>query len=73
MAGLPGLLGYRAINTLDAMVGHHNPRYENFGWASARADDIVNYLPARLTAMLTAVAAPLVGGRTREVVSGRAT
>ena len=61
-AGLPGLLAYRAANTLDAMVGHHSPRYENFGWASARADDVANYLPARLTAVLTAVAAPAAGG-----------
>jgi adenosylcobinamide-phosphate synthase len=61
-AGLPGLLAYRAANTLDAMVGHHSPRYENFGWASARADDVANYLPARLTVVLTAVAAPAAGG-----------
>lgn len=56
--GTPGLLGYRAINTLDAMVGHHNPRYENFGWAAAKLDDVANYLPARLAAALTVIAAP---------------
>jgi adenosylcobinamide-phosphate synthase len=62
VAGLPGLLAYRAVNTLDAMVGHHSPRYENFGWASARTDDVANYLPARLTAALTALVAPVAGG-----------
>jgi adenosylcobinamide-phosphate synthase len=65
VAGLPGLLAYRAVNTLDAMVGHHSPRHENFGFASARADDLANYVPARLTALLTAVAAPAVGGSWR--------
>ncbi len=50
--GIPGLLGHRAANTLDAMVGHRSPRYERFGWASARADDLLNLPGSRLTAAL---------------------
>ena len=63
LAGPPGLAGYRAANTLDAMVGHHSPRYERFGWASARLDDVVNWAPARISALLAAASAPVVGGR----------
>lgn len=66
VAGVPGLLAHRAVNTLDAMVGRRNERYGNFGWASARLDDVLDLLPARLTGALACAAAPLVGGdRTR--------
>jgi adenosylcobinamide-phosphate synthase len=65
VAGAGGLLGYRAVNTLDAMVGHHNMRYERFGWAAARLDDVANLVPARMTAALAVALAPAVGGNGR--------
>lgn len=58
VAGVPGLLAHRAVNTLDAMVGHRSARYERFGWASARLDDLLNLPGARLAAALTAACAP---------------
>ena len=57
LAGSPGLLAFRAVNTLDAMVGHRSPRYLRFGWASARLDDVAGWPGARLTALLTVAAA----------------
>jgi adenosylcobinamide-phosphate synthase len=62
VGGVPGVLGYRAVNTLDAMIGNHSPRYERFGWAAARLDDAANYVAARATAALTMLCAPLIGG-----------
>lgn len=52
--GLPGIVGYKAINTLDSMIGHRTERHESFGWASARIDDLANLIPARLTGLLFA-------------------
>ena len=52
--GLPGIAAYKAINTLDSMIGHRTPKYEAFGWASARIDDVANLIPARLTGLLFA-------------------
>jgi len=62
VGGVPGVLAYRAVNTLDAMIGHRSPRYTRFGWAAARLDDVANYLPARLAGALVVGCAPLVGG-----------
>ncbi|MFJ4003732.1 cobalamin biosynthesis protein [Streptomyces sp. NPDC090023] len=56
VAGVPGLLGFRAVNTLDAMVGHKSPRLRRFGWASARLDDVAGWPGARLTAVLAVLA-----------------
>ncbi len=58
VGGATGALAHRAVNTLDAMIGHRNARYERFGWAAARLDDALNYLPARLTAVAVAAVRP---------------
>ncbi|GHA30780.1 cobalamin biosynthesis protein CobD [Devosia pacifica] len=60
--GLPGIALYKAINTADSMVGHRDERYAEFGWASARLDDLVNLVPARLSAGLIVIAAILMPG-----------
>ncbi len=62
VGGVPAVLVYRGANTLDAMIGHRSPRYARFGWAAARFDDLMNLVAARVTAALTVVCAPLVGG-----------
>lgn len=61
VAGFPGLVAYKAVNTADSLIGHRDDRYRAFGWAAARTDDLANWIPARLTAALLAVAA--VGDR----------
>jgi adenosylcobinamide-phosphate synthase len=64
--GPAGVVAHRVVNTLDAMVGHHSARYERFGYAAARLDDLAGLLPARLTALLAAVLARRVGGEPME-------
>jgi adenosylcobinamide-phosphate synthase len=58
VAGAPGVLAHRAANTMDAMVGHHSERYERYGWAAARIDDAMAWVPARATAALVAAVRP---------------
>jgi adenosylcobinamide-phosphate synthase len=60
--GLPGLCAYKAINTLDSMIGHRSLRYRAFGWAAARLDDLANLIPSRLAGVLIAIAAALLPG-----------
>jgi adenosylcobinamide-phosphate synthase len=61
--GLPGIALYKAVNTADSMIGHKSLKYRDYGWASARFDDLLNWVPARLTGLLLVVAAGLVPGR----------
>ncbi|MCX4551873.1 cobalamin biosynthesis protein [Streptomyces sp. NBC_01387] len=65
LAGVPGLAGFRAVNTLDAMVGHRSPRYLRYGWASARLDDVAGRPGALLTAVLATLAGPDPRGAVR--------
>jgi adenosylcobinamide-phosphate synthase len=68
VAGVPAVLVYRGANTLDAMIGHRSPKYARFGWTAARFDDAANFAAARLTALLVAACAPVVGGSPAEAV-----
>ena len=65
LAGPPLALAYKAISTLDSMIGHLDERHREFGWASARLDDLANWIPARLTALFLTLAAGLYSGRER--------
>lgn len=68
LGGAPGVLAHRAVNTMDAMVGHHGERYERFGWAAARLDDIANLVPARVFCGLVMLAAPRRAGEVARLV-----
>ncbi|MFF1375159.1 cobalamin biosynthesis protein [Streptomyces sp. NPDC058308] len=65
LGGVPGFVGFRAVNTLDAMVGHKSPRYRRYGWACARLDDVFGWPGARLTAGLAALAGDSPSGAVR--------
>lgn len=70
VAGLPGLVAYKAINTANSMIGHRTPRFEAFGWAAARVDDVANLIPARLAAVVIALARPRTFRAWPTVVAG---
>jgi len=69
VAGLPGIAAYKAINTLDSMIGHRNDRYEAFGKVAARLDDLANLIPARLTGLFFAFATPRHALRTLRIMA----
>jgi adenosylcobinamide-phosphate synthase len=62
LLGLPGLIAYKAINTADSMIGHRTPRHQSFGWAPARFDDLLNWIPARLCGGIVTMASNFVRG-----------
>jgi adenosylcobinamide-phosphate synthase len=68
VAGLPGMLAYKAINTADSMIGYRSDHYRAFGKAAARADDVANWIPARLAGLITALAAALSGTNARRAL-----
>ncbi len=68
LGGPVGALLYKAVNTLDSTFGYKNERYREFGWAAARLDDLINYIPARLTAILIPIAAVLAGLNARNSI-----
>lgn len=70
VAGFPGLLVYKAINTADSMIGHKNEIYHAFGWSAARLDDVLNLIPARITGLLFALCAPVVRGSVFRTLGG---
>lgn len=69
VAGLPGLVIYKAVNTADSMIGHRSARFRAFGWASARLDDVLNLLPARLSGVLIAAGMAVLGRNPRIALS----
>lgn len=70
IGGAPLALAYKAVNTLDSMIGHQDERYTDFGWASARLDDLTNWIPARIAAVLLILGAGLTTGRLQQVRNG---
>ncbi|MES0808754.1 adenosylcobinamide-phosphate synthase CbiB [Roseibium sp. SCPC15] len=67
--GLPGLLAYKAVNTADSMIGHKNEKYSDFGWASARFDDLINLPASRLSGLFIALSAPIASGSIKNSLS----
>ena len=68
--GLPGAFIYRAVNTMDAMLGYRNEKYEYYGKFAARLDDLLNFIPSRIAGILLIISAPLYGGSVKKALYG---